>query len=182
MAKGDLIKARVEFAAQRAAKTKELATNTSTKRQVIADTKRAKTTLEAMASPAFQRQFCELLANGCTIKSALEQFNLTYAKYYCFRKRHDEFARMVDDAIDVGYDALADECLTIADKRMETKTEIMHAKLRIETRIELLQRRSRRYNPRQQIEVSDNREVEAALRERFVSRVETAKEALKEVK
>ena len=170
MPKGQLIEGRQQLMQEDAEKAKKLARNTSRRRQLIADCKRRPTT-ETLRSPAFQREFAELLANGVTLKNALAQYGLNYDKYHNYRKRDKAFAELCDSARDCGFDAIADECMQIADEPMESKTQIMQAKLRIETRIELLSRWSRRYSTRQQLEVNDKRDVETMLRERFAKRV-----------
>lgn len=177
MAKGDLIKARQVYKTERAEKTHASATDTEEKRKVIARCKSEKVGTVAMRDPDFQKHFCELLADGSTIRAALTEFGLGYASYYQYRKHDPEFAKMVDTAIDVGYDAIADECIQIADTKMSNKIDVMQAKLRIETRIEILQRKSRRYSNRQQVEVTDSREVEKLMRDRFTERIDTAKQA-----
>lgn len=177
MAKGDLIKARKQYKEESDAQTHASATSTPEKRAVIARCKREKVGTVAMRDPDFQKHFCELLSDGSTIKAALTEFGLGYASYYQYRKQDPEFAKMVDTAIDVGYDAIADQCIQIADAKMLNKLEVMQARLRIETRIEILQRKSRRYSNRQQLEVTDTREVEKVMRDRFAERIDTAKQA-----
>lgn len=180
MPKGDLSRARTERKIEHDTRTEMQGTATAKQRALISKSKTMRG-VDAMDQPEFQKEFCELLSDGSTIKAALRLYGLNYAKYYHYRKKNPEFGKMVDMAVDVGYDALADECIEIADKPCLSKIEVQQAKLRIETRIEILQRKSKRYNPRQQIEVTDNREVEKVLRERFVNRVETAKQAKKDL-
>lgn len=124
--------------------------------------------------PQFDRdqlvpQICERLATGEPLTSICRDLGVTRQTVNAWRRDDETIAKLIQAARDDGYDAIADECLEIADNTQEGvevverggKTEthhgdmLGHRKLRIETRLKLLAKWDpKRYGEKQQHEHS----------------------------
>lgn len=97
-------------------------------------------------------QICDRLSKGEPLTSICRDLGMDRKTVRNWRKEDPEIDRLIQAARDDGYDALADECLEIADNTQEGveiveragKREVHHGdmlghrKLRIETRLKLL--------------------------------------------
>lgn len=98
-------------------------------------------------------EICEWIANGQTLRAYCRQRGKpNWVTIYGWKAKDEEFARRLTEARDLGEDAIAQECLAIADTPMigkrvkdgpggtETTREDMlgHRKLQIWTRLQLL--------------------------------------------
>jgi hypothetical protein len=109
---------------------------------------------------------CEQLAQGVPMTVACKAVGMKVRTVNLWRENDPEIAAQFDEARDMGYDAIAADCLAIADtpiegeeikydengSMVERKVGDMlgHRKLRIETRIKLLAKWDpRRYGDRQ---------------------------------
>lgn len=96
---------------------------------------------------------CELLSEGVTLREICRQPGMpTWQTVYRWKAERDEFSNRIAHARDLGFDAIAEEALHIADHTevgirvkvtadgTETVTEDMlgHRKLQVETRLKLL--------------------------------------------
>lgn len=109
---------------------------------------------------------CERLAEGVSLAEICRVIGVHRSVVYDWRKAHDGFAERMDTARDLGYDAIADDCLRIADDGsadMTTDDEgnervdfdhIQRSKLRVHTRLQLLAKWSPRYREKVQQELS----------------------------
>jgi len=124
--------------------------------------------------PLFDReqlvpQICERLAKGETLTSICSDLGVTRQTVNAWRRDDENIANQIQAARDDGYDAIADECLDIADNTQEGvevverggKKEyhhgdmLGHRKLRIETRLKLLAKWDpKRYGEKQHHELS----------------------------
>lgn len=93
----------------------------------------------------------ESIAEGISLKATCKKLKLKYHTVYSWMVTHkDTFFKLSPHAYDTGYDALADECLDIADESKNDKiklkdgTEVLNneaiqrSRLRIDTRLRLL--------------------------------------------
>jgi hypothetical protein len=104
--------------------------------------------------PKIARIICEQLSEGIPLRQICRENNgfPAWRTVYDWMGRNPDLSASIARARDIGYDALAEECLQIADnpqwgqvqtmsdKGSSTTTEDMlgHRKLRIETRLKLL--------------------------------------------
>lgn len=114
-------------------------------------------------------EICARLATGEPLTSICRDLGMDRSTVRNWRHEDAEIDRLIQAARDDGYDALADECLEIADNTQEG-VEIVerggkkeyhhgdmlgHRKLRIETRLKLLAKWDpKRYGDKQQHELS----------------------------
>lgn len=112
-------------------------------------------------------KICERIAKGETLASICRDLDLNRRTIGKWREEDPEIRKQFDQARDDGFDAIADECLEIADTTQEG-VEIVerngtrevhhgdmlgHRKLRIDTRMKLLAKWDpRRYGDKQQLE------------------------------
>ena len=113
--------------------------------------------------PEIAREMCELLSEGIPLREICRSDPKfpAWRTVYDWMKRDEDLSTAIAHARDVGYDALAEECLDIADNAandwMERTDEqgkpigwqvngehIQRSKLRIETRLKLLAK----FNPK----------------------------------
>ena len=86
-------------------------------------------------------------------------------------KANKDFSQRIAHARDAGFDAIAEECMEIADAPMPSTQfgttdggAVQHAKLKIETRLKLLAKWDpKRYGEKQQIEHSGAVDIASAL-------------------
>lgn len=87
-------------------------------------------------------EICNLMAEGQSLRSACRQLNLKESSVrYWLNKTEDAFAHSAR-ARELGCDALADECLEIADGTEPSDVK----RIRIDTRIRLIGKWSQRYS------------------------------------
>ncbi len=113
--------------------------------------------------PDIARQMCEMLSEGVPLREICRQEGFpAWRTVYDWMKRDADLSAAIAHARDVGYDAIAEDCLRIADTPMlgeeitETEDEegkkisikkvdmLGHRKLQIETRLKLLAK----FNPK----------------------------------
>jgi hypothetical protein len=90
---------------------------------------------------------------------------------YDWLKENKEYAQRIAHARDLGFDAIAESCMDIADSPMPSTDNgatdsgaVQHAKLRVETRLKLLAKWDpKRYGDKQQIEHSGAVDIAAGL-------------------
>jgi hypothetical protein len=92
------------------------------------------------------------IAEGETLKAICEssRFMPHPLTVYAWRKAHPEFETAYLNAQAIGHDMQADECIAISDD-VEDKDDVPAAKLRITTRLDVLERRDARYSKRQSL-------------------------------
>jgi hypothetical protein len=112
--------------------------------------------------PAIARQMCEQLSEGIPLREICRQEGFpAWRTVYDWMRKDADLATAIAYARDVGYDAMAEECLDIADNGSNDWMErldadgipigyqvngdhIQRSKLRIETRLKLLAK----FNPK----------------------------------
>ena len=102
---------------------------------------------------AIGQHICERMAEGIPLRQICRDKGLAWPTVYRWIEAHAEFGEAYQRARDIGMDAIAEECLEIAntpmlgvtetvkgDGTVETRREDMlgHRKLQIETRLKLL--------------------------------------------
>lgn len=113
-------------------------------------------------------KICARLAKGETLASICRDLDLNRRTIGKWREEDEEIRKQFDQARDDGFDAIADECIDIADdntrdwmtiKRGGQEVEVPdrevvdRSKLRVETRLKLLAKWDpRRYGDKQQLE------------------------------
>lgn len=121
--------------------------------------------------PEVAKELCERVSLGETVASVCRSpgFPPRWAIYH-WRKTHPEFAEAFDLAKDIGYDAIADEVVEIAEDGQKDWTDrpargggtyravdneaLGRSKLRVETRLKLLAVWSPRYRPQSGLQLS----------------------------
>lgn len=112
-----------------------------------------------MDHAAIKNEICSRIENGETLRSICrEQGKPHFTTVYDWMKADEDFALRFACAREAGHDAIAEECLVIADESgaeisIDEKTGglkvdgevIQRAKLRIETRLKLLAKWNPRY-------------------------------------
>lgn len=123
---------------------------------------------------------CDRLATGEPLTAICRDLGISRYTIRNWRVEDPSIGAQFDQARDDGYDAIADECLTIADDgRRDYKVEedengnvretvdhdhIQRAKLRVETRLKLLAKWDpRRYGEKHQLEHSGSVTLEALI-------------------
>ncbi|MEI7443276.1 MAG: terminase [Burkholderiales bacterium] len=81
-------------------------------------------------------KICEQLADGTPLTKVCKPAGMpAWRTVYHWRKAHPEFRLAMDEARDVGYDAIAEGCIDIADRR---GGDPQRDRLRVWTRLQLL--------------------------------------------
>lgn len=104
---------------------------------------------------------CELVAQGITVTRACQMMDVSYLLFcdWAYVANKEGLAQKIKNAIELGCDALAYQCIAIADTPFAMdeitfapdgtttvrKDAIAHRKLQIETRMKLLPLWSRKY-------------------------------------
>jgi len=97
------------------------------------------------------RQVAELVAEGKPIKHSLREVGISRWTYDKHLRENDEFRELMERACSYGFDAIADECMEIAD----TAEDASKGKLQVWTRLQLLAKwHPRKYGEKQQLEHS----------------------------
>lgn len=119
-------------------------------------------------TPEIADEICTDLSQGIPLAETCRRLGIGRTTVYDWRREDEAFAERIARAREVGFDAIADDCLAIADdKSRDVKlvgregeeyevcnTEfVQRAKLRIETRLKLLAKWDpKRYGDRQEVE------------------------------
>ena len=114
--------------------------------------------------PAVSHKICELLSEGIPLREICRMEGMpAWRNIYFWMARDEELSAHIARAREVGYDALAEECLDIADnanndwmERFDDKGKsigwqlngehVQRSKVRIETRLKLLAKWSNKYS------------------------------------
>lgn len=130
-------------------------------------------------SPETAHKIVTRIAEGETLKAICdERFMPHVMTVYQWRKAHSEFESAYLDAQQIGHDMTADECREIADDAEddfedvdgESKyrpSNVARAKLRISTRLDILERRDARYSKRQNVTHSGSLSLAALIDESY---------------
>jgi hypothetical protein len=124
----------------------------------------AKTGRPSTYDPAVATKMCEQLANGVPLREICRQEGMPpWQTVYSWMERDASLVEAIARARELGYDAIAEDCLRIADDTsndyMETEhgprlnaEHVQRSKLRIETRLKLLAKWSpKKYGERVQV-------------------------------
>ncbi len=117
--------------------------------------------------PVVAEQICELLSEGIPLREICRMEGMpAWRNIYFWMSRDEDLSAHIARAREMGYDAIAEECLDIADnstndfmdrefrnahgkievERVVDSEHIQRAKLRIETRLKLLAKWSNKYS------------------------------------
>lgn len=123
-------------------------------------------------------EICERISVGETLQSICRDERMpAWRTVYDWMDKHDDFAASIAHARELGYDAIAEEALRIADtpmegqkvvtdkngKRVEKDDMLGHRKLQIETRLKLLAKWSpKKYGDRMDV-TSDGKAIPAPI-------------------
>lgn len=89
-------------------------------------------------TPALADEICERISQGETLRSICRDEGVpAFQRIYEWMARDSEFAERFAKARDVGFDAIAQECMEIADSKDE---DAQSRKVRIWARLELLKK------------------------------------------
>ena len=117
-------------------------------------------------SPEVAHKILTRIAEGETLKAICESpfmpHPLTVSQW---RKAHPEFDAAYLDAQAIGHDMQADDCIAIADDA--DPEAVSKAKLRIATRLDILERRDPRYSKRQSVNHTGTVSLAALIEESY---------------
>lgn len=106
-------------------------------------------------------------AEGETLKGICDSRFMPHpSTVHNWLEAHPEFAKAYERATRIGHDMQADECVEIADE-VEDKDGVPQAKLRISTRLDILERRDARYSKRQNVTHSGSLSLAALIDESY---------------
>ena len=124
----------------------------------------AKTGRPSTYDPAVAAKICEQLSEGISLREICRQDGMPpWQTVYSWMERDASLVEAIARAREIGYDALAEECLKIADDGTNDYVEgergpqlnsehIQRSKLRIETRLKLLAKwNPKKYGERVQV-------------------------------
>lgn len=124
----------------------------------------AKTGRPSTYDPAVATKICEQLSEGISLREICRQDGMPpWQTVYSWMERDASLVEAIARAREIGYDALAEECLKIADDGTNDYVEgergpqlnsehIQRSKLRIETRLKLLAKwNPKKYGERVQV-------------------------------
>jgi hypothetical protein len=124
----------------------------------------AKTGRPSTYDPAVATKICEQLSEGISLREICRQEGMPpWQTVYSWMERDASLVEAIARAREIGYDALAEECLKIADDGTNDYVEgergpqlnsehIQRSKLRIETRLKLLAKwNPKKYGERVQV-------------------------------
>lgn len=119
-------------------------------------------------------EICDRLAQGEPLAQICRDPHMPdRTTVWDWTQANKDFAQRIAHARDVGFDAIAEDCLAIADSPMPSTENgstdggaVQHAKLKIETRLKLLAKWDpKRYGDKQQIEHSGAIDIASTLLE-----------------
>jgi len=87
----------------------------------------------------------------------------TFQAVYRWMRNNPDFARDYQKACDTGYEAIAQDCLAIADESIASSEQLGRNKLRVSTRLALLGKWSKRYADKQQVTLSADEYIADAI-------------------
>lgn len=92
-------------------------------------------------------ELLEWIGSGKTLRDWCRQDGKrSWSSVYAWRDKDELFAKRFARARDMGFDAIAEEALSIADTPTDLEDDVQHRKLQIDTRLKLLAKWSpRRY-------------------------------------
>lgn len=93
---------------------------------------------ETSYTPALGKELCEHVAAGNTVISWCRMRGIRPQTVNKWMDKTPEFEVNLARARRSQYDAMADECVAIADEEFETNEQVQRARLRVETRLKLL--------------------------------------------
>jgi transposase-like protein len=80
---------------------------------------------------------CDRLAEGQPLTAICRDMGLAWRTVYDWRTKHSEFGEAFEIARQIGYDAIAESCIDIADND-DAEADPQRDKLRVWTRLQLL--------------------------------------------
>jgi predicted secreted protein len=113
--------------------------------------------------PEIAHKICEMLSDGIPLRQICRMDGMPpWRTVYSWMARDDDLSAHIARAREIGYDAIAEECLQIADTPQLGQKQVMsdegatttiedmlgHRKLQIETRLKLLAKWSNKYSDR----------------------------------
>ena len=117
--------------------------------------------------PRVARQIVLRIAEGETLKAICESRFMPHpSTVYDWKDAHPEFAKAYARAQLIGNDMQAEDCIAIAEE-VDGKDEVPKAKLRIATRLDILERRDARYSKRQNVTHSGSLSLAALIEESY---------------
>lgn len=127
---------------------------------------------------------CEMYSNGITLTKCCQEIGIGRTTLYRWMVAHEEFSARLARARDLFADAIADECLDIADttqngdiveegvdrdgafRKVKTGDMIDHRKLRVDTRLKLLAKWSPgKYGDKKQVDVTTITPVQVVFKD-----------------
>lgn len=121
-------------------------------------------------SAALDERICERLANGDTLRQICRDEKINHVTVAVWRKDDQEFDKRVKAARDAGFDAIAEQCIEIADATDTYKSrdsvsgkvrDAQRDKVRVWTRLQLLAKWDpKRYGEMQKLQHSGSIGIE----------------------
>lgn len=109
------------------------------------------------------KTICDGLASGNSLRAICRNNDWAQSTVRDWLRGDEDAAAHSARARDLGYDALADECLEIADEPSTDPVEAADKRIRIDTRIRLLGKWSQRYSDKTSHEHSGSVSLGTAL-------------------
>lgn len=135
--------------------------------------------MQGMKTPELLDEICRRIAEGETLRSICRDLHTPHwTTVYDWIKEDEAFALRIAQARELGFEAIAEEALAIADtpqqgeEREESESGVKvkkgdmlgHRKLQVETRLKLLAKWSpKKYGDKQQIEHSGKLSLESLV-------------------
>lgn len=107
--------------------------------------------MPAKITPEMIENACDMIAGGTTLTAAAKKLGVKAPALRYHFLRDAELKGMNDTARELGCDALADECIDIAD---DPDIDVPTKRVRIDTRIRLIGKWSQRYSDKHDVNMS----------------------------
>jgi len=101
-----------------------------------------------------KQQIAQRISEGQTLRAICREAGMpAFRTVYLWMAQDADFAKAMQAARETGFEAIAEDCLSIADEAVESSEDVQRNKLRVHTRLQLLAKWSNRYSDRSHVTV-----------------------------
>jgi len=119
---------------------------------------------KSLNEASIKQQIVERIYDGQPLRQICREAGMpSFRTVYYWLDNDADFARQMQKARETGFEAIAEDCLSIADETLAGSDDVARNKLRIHTRLQLLSKWSNKYSDRQQVTLSADESIGQAI-------------------